>query len=252
MSRLGRLLLAALVALGVGFATSLVPDALARVEKFQVQVVRYEGGHFLTRDAALAELALGRDASVWDDLRALEEGLRQHPLVAEVSVTRDLPDTLVVTVRERQPVAFYPFTTLEPVDDSGQPLPVDPVEYGLDLPLLHPELAGHPGELLTPGQRRILAEETGRLARANPQFMAQVSQLTLGDDREVVAMLSDLAVEIRFRAPLAPRRLIHAESALRDALVRFPDRMPREVDLRFEEQVVLRFHSPRTNAAVAP
>jgi hypothetical protein len=149
-------------------------------------------------------------------------------------------------------VAFYPFTTLEPVDESGLPLPVDPGEHQLDLPLLHPELAGHPGQFLTPGQLRILAEETGRLSRANPRLMARIAQLSLGDDREIVALLDDPAVEIRFRAPLAPRRLMQAEQALSDALRRFPERLPRELDLRFEEQVVIRFHPMSRQMASAP
>lgn len=233
----GGLVLAAVVVKGV----SALPSTLARIPLFQVKRVEFRGMEFMDEANALAVMDLAPGASVWDDLGAWEALLLAHPLVDEVEVRRALPSTLVVSLEERRPVALFPMTTLEPVDAVGQVLPIDPASRGLDLPILDPELAGRPGEFLTPGQRRFLAEETARLDAVDPRFMSRVSKLTLGPDQQVVARLGQPDVEVLFRAPVPPSRIRQAMDALDDAMARFPGEAVHAVDLRFQEQVVVRF-----------
>ncbi len=232
----GGLVLAAMVVKGV----SGLPAVLSRLALFQVERVEFRGLEFLEADVALQVLDLAPGASVWDELGEWESTLRAHPLVEDAKVRRSLPHSLVVTIVENPPVALFPMTTLEPVDESGQVLPIDPTNRGLDLPILDPEIGGRPGEFLTPDQRRVLAAETSRLTALEPRFMAQVSQMTLGPDRQIVARMSEPQVDVLFTAPLPHRRLRQAMDALGDAMARFPEDQVRAVDLRFQEQVVVR------------
>ena len=232
----GGLVLAAIVVKGV----SGLPSVLARVALFEVERVEFRGLEYLETDVALQVLDIAPGASVWDELGVWETTLRTHPLVEDAEVRRSLPHTLVVTIVENPPVALFPMTTLEPVDESGQVLPIDPTSRGLDLPILDPEISGRPGEFLTPDQRRVLAAETSRLTVLEPRFMAQVSQMTLGPDRQIVARLSHPEVDVLFKAPLPQRRLRQAMDALDDAMARFPEDRVQAVDLRFQEQVVVR------------
>jgi hypothetical protein len=103
---------------------------------FHVSRVTVEGTRYLSPDTVVARLAIDTMHSVWDDPTPLEDRVRALPQVADVSVSRKLPGTLVVKVRENPPVALVPGARgLEVVDSTGRPLPIDPAREALDLPI---------------------------------------------------------------------------------------------------------------------
>ena len=61
-----------------------------------------------TKDAVIAQLGITPETSVWTDKGALTDRLMDHPLVREAEISRKVPNGLVVTVRERQPIALAP------------------------------------------------------------------------------------------------------------------------------------------------
>lgn len=230
--------------LGAGLATlvgagALVPRALAEMEVFQVQGIRLEGARFLTLEAALGTLVLPEEASVWDDPEPWLGPLLEHPLVDDVDVRRELPDSLVLYVTENQPVALVPTPTLEPVDADGRRLPIDPSHHTLDLPVLR--VGGGASEGFDPGRVRLLALELERLSAADGGFASKLSELEWAGRGDAVARWGEPDLAIQFRIPLPVGRLRQALAVLGDATTRFPDRRPRAVDLRYAEQVVIRF-----------
>lgn len=232
------------VALAAGL--SRLPETLSRVEWFRVRHHALEGARFLSAAEVARAAELPADASVWDEFDAWEANVRNHPLVREVRIERDLPATLVFRVEEREPVALVPNPTLEPVDAAGRVLPLDPARHRLDLPLIRPVRSDAPDTKLTPEELRGLARELERLARLDPGFVAAVSRLGLSGRGHVVAELVEPRVEMLFRTPLAARRLHEGLRALAHARVRAADqgRAPRAVDLRYEDQVVVRLSNP--------
>jgi hypothetical protein len=242
-------LLAVTGSVGLALLLSRVPEALAHVERFHVRAVELEGTRYLELDDAVAHIGVAPGLSVWDDLEPVEARLRTHPLVLEARVRRRLPSTLVLEVRERTPVALLPTPVLVPVDPEGHRLPIDPGRHALDLPLLQPRVEGGrseegAGELLTPAELRTLAEEVARLHLLEPALLAALSDAALDRWGDVVLRLGEPRVEIRYRPPLSPARLREGLQVLGDALDRSPNRV-RGVDLRFEDQVVVR-HLPST------
>jgi hypothetical protein len=230
-----------IVALAVAMAgiMSRAPKALAKVEAFRVTGIRIEGARYLSHEEALKTLALPTDASVWDDTRNWEMRLEHHPLVAGVTVHRRFPGTLVLQVVEREPVALYPGPVLEPVDRSGRVLPIDPAVHRLDLPIM--ALAGSEGSgPLTPGQRRLLAEEIHRITQGDPEFLARVSDITLDSRGDLHARVWDPPVILHFRAGVPYRRVQAGLRVLEDASTRFEGKPITDLDLRYEDQVVVR------------
>lgn len=236
-----------------------VTQAVAHVDRFHVRNVELEGSRYLAREEVLAYIGLSTELSVWDDLEPVAARLRSHPLLLEARVRRRLPSTLVFTVREREPVALFPTPVLAPVDREGRRLPINPSEHPLDLPLLQPtehgrngmepvgkRPAGIDGGTLSPDQLRILAGEVSRLGTLEPDVAASLSDAALDPWGDVILSLSDPSVEIRYRPPLSPARLREGLQALGDALDRSPDRRLHAVDLRFEDQVVVRYTPPPT------
>ena len=230
-----------------------VPEALARMEAFRIREIRVEGNRFLTREEALNTLGIPPSASVWDDLDAWEERLRDHSLVEDVEISRRLPGTLVMRVEETVPVALAPNPTLEPVDASGRFLPIDPARHRLDLPLM--VLAGV-GKTATPSasERRLLAGEIARMAQQNPDLLSRVSEVILHPRGDVEARFWrrdpareswDSPVNLLFRPDLAPSRIQEGLRVLEDALIRFEGAGILDLDLRYDDQVVVRLSRAR-------
>ena len=137
MSKLLRVVaLWGMMAGGVALAVAWLPDALAELELFRAREYKVVGTRLLEEKQVLAAAAISPFLSVFDDLTPIEQRLAQHPLVRRAHVTTELPATLVVTIEERVPVGFVVSPVLEPVDRDGEVLPLDPVEQGLDLPVL--------------------------------------------------------------------------------------------------------------------
>lgn len=234
------------VALAVSF--SRVPEALSRMESFRVTGIRLEGNRFLTHREVVNTLGIPASASVWNDLGAWEDRLRTHLLVEDVRIRRRLPGTLVMEVTEITPVALVPNPTLEPMDCSGRLLPIDPAQHRLDLPLVSLEDRGKV-VTLSAAERRLVAGEIARISRHDPEFLARISEVTLyprGDLRARIwrrnpeEQIWDRPVNIHFHPDLPARRIHEGLKVLEDALVRFDGAGISGLDLRYEDQVVVR------------
>ena len=132
------------------------------------------------------------------------------------------------------PVGLMASPLVMAVDRRGNVLPVDPADAVLDLPVLR---------VMTPRAdalwgRRVLARDVGRMAEAVPEVFAVISEARIGD-REVTLLLGDSEVRVRYEPPVAELRLRDAIVALNDAVARL-DAPPREIDIRFADQVIVR------------
>ncbi len=215
--------------------------ALSRAEIFRVVDVSVEGAQHLTQDEVLTAAAIPARMSIWDDMEPLAVRLRSHPLIREVRIRRQLPRRLVLEVWEREPVALLPRPTLMPVDREAHLLPISPVGRRMDLPLLQPRRDDGEGTELTPVQLRELTSELSRLRELDPAVFALVSEVALDSWGDILVHLGQPRVTLRYRAPLVPARLSDGLLVLTDALEREPDRTLVSVDLRFADQVVVRF-----------
>ncbi len=238
-----RRLLASVVLLpGLGWLlTTGVPGRLGELELFRVEEVRVEGTRYLPEEEARRVLALPPGATVWTDLDALAARLRAHPLVREARVRRRLPHGLVVQVREWEPVALLATPVVVPVDEEGRILPIDPSRHRLDLPLLVPGGRGD-GDGVRVRERRIMARAVAQIREVDGEFYQLVSDVALeaGGDLAVRAWAPPVTLLLRPSTP--PYRVEEGLRVLRDALARFGGEGVAEVDLRFEDQVVVRLN----------
>jgi hypothetical protein len=240
-SRRRRRLIAALVVLlVVGGGLSLVvpraAHAVAGSEVFRVAEMELEGARFLTLEEAVAAAAVPEDASVWDDPADLEARLEEHPLVRSAHVRRRLPSTLVFEVEEREPVALVPAPTLlAPVDAEGNILPIDPSEHGLDLLLLRMNTRAKDASKVLPQ----LAAQADRLIRVDPDFVAGISEIERDARGDIIARWGDPAVTFHFTTSVTARKLREGMLVM-SSVASDTGEPPAIVDLRFEEQVVVR------------
>jgi hypothetical protein len=113
------------------------PLVLRPMRFFGVRHVEVTGARYLAPETVVRALGLGPDASVFDDLGDLEVRVRAMGGVDEVSVRRRLPATLVVTVRETEPVALAQGPAgLVAVGPDGRPLPFAVTGSPVDAPIV--------------------------------------------------------------------------------------------------------------------
>ncbi len=217
-----------------------VPEALAAMEAFRVTEVEIHGLRYVTRSDVLEATGVGPETSVWGDLDSWAEALRAHPLVRTVHIERRIPNGLVIWVGERVPVALVSTPTVEPVDEEGIRLPLDPAEHRFDLPLVDAGPAPAAGSRMLPGQARELVAEVGRLMSVDTAFLQMVSEVRWGERRSIVARWIEPDVEFLLPLGVSQDRLRKALNALAHAVSNTSGEVPELIDLRFADQVVVR------------
>lgn len=213
------------------------PPLLARTPWFPVQRVEVAGARIVAPHELLAASGIRLGESVWSDPAGWEAGLLRHPAVAGAEVSRRLPATLRIGVREKAPVGLVEAGTLRPVTGRGELLPVDPSRVPVDLPLVR-VAAGEEG--IRPRDRRLLAE-VERLGQLDAGLLARVSEVRWsGEDLLLTLSAPDVRVLLPVGAESA--RLRRLRATLADVEGR-PAAGPVHIDLRFQDQAVVRFPS---------
>lgn len=236
---LGRIAVRMALVLGIGGGAAALGLAglhvAARLPWFRVARVEITGTSYLTRAEILGAAGIERGSSVLEKRSRLEERIEALALVESATVERDLPSTFLLAIDEARPVGLVAEPIVVPVDRAGNRIPFGPRTALLDLPLLR---AVSPGAS-APSGLPVLAREVSRMGEQVPEIFAVLSEAR-GGDREVTLLLGESGVTVRYRPPFTEPRLRAAILALNDAANRFPELSPHEVDLRFEDQVVVR------------
>jgi cell division protein FtsQ len=168
----------------------------------------------------------------------LEKRLEMHPRVEEVDMRRVVPDRIVCDVSEREPVALVFTDRFLEVDRHGMIMAEDAYTPLLDLPII----TGVSGDDVNTGHisesedvRRAL--EVLRVAREiGGEFASAISEVNVERGGVVVRSLENDRVLVLGEGDYENR--LRKYFVLHDELDRETSR--RVVDLRFQDQVVLR------------
>ncbi|MFL5481048.1 MAG: cell division protein FtsQ/DivIB [Gemmatimonadaceae bacterium] len=235
---LGVLLLVAII-MAAGYG---VRAAGREMAFFRIRKVEIRGARYLSSSEIISRLKVDTLASLWDDLEPYRERVRHHPQVSDVKVSRRLPGTLVVSIRENPPVALMQTSTgLLPYDSLGKQLPIDPARTSLDLPIV---ATGDP----------VLLKLVGAIRAAEPQVFARIEEVRRTGRDEILLTLSrslDSAGRVN-ESPTAASRALHVRVPVGLSVDRLADIFPvesdlarrqvhvDELDLRYRDQVIAR------------
>ena len=106
MRRAYRIVLGGLAAAGGAALIVATPRVLPKLPGFEVTTVEVSGTRMLQPGEVLRSSGIRADQSVWDDPETWERALERHPVVESAQVTRRLPGTLRVQVREKEPATW--------------------------------------------------------------------------------------------------------------------------------------------------
>jgi len=127
------------VAIGVGAVAlgRLVERHVRTSSAFAVTEITLEGHVRLTREQVLERAGLALEANVFDvGPEEAEAALLEHPWIAEANVTRRLPGTYAVAVRERRAVALLALGEVYLVSESGAVFKQVEGDDPIDLPVI--------------------------------------------------------------------------------------------------------------------
>jgi len=233
-------------------ASWLARRGASKMEFFHVRAVAVEGTRYLTPEAVIVRLALDTTRSVWDDTAPLVERLMGMPQVGDVEISRRLPGTLVVRIRENLPVALATSPRgLEPVDSAGIVLPIDPATDNLDLPVaMHRDVPILSILAAVRAQHPVLFRRISDISRDGRDGI--VMHLLPRSGASVPAAGTSSADSIDGSSEYVPPRPLRVRARLGVSVSRLTDIFPvesdlmrrranvAELDLRYRDQVIAR------------
>jgi cell division septal protein FtsQ len=223
----GMLLLAALSG-WAGYARVMASDRL-RVARVEIR-----GRHFLAEQDVreLLGSAVG-DNIVGLDIEGLKARLRSSPWVADAAISRALPDTLRVEIRERAPLALAEADQLQLMDENGTLIePYGPRTAAFDLPIVR-GLKGASPQVL-----RDRAQRAGGLLRDLGELSAEVSEVDVEGAGEMRVVLRGAGEVLRMGGPPYREKLRTYLQLRQDLQRRCPD--AEYFDLRFKDRIFVR------------
>lgn len=232
--RVGALALAA-TALAAG-----APYALRETGSFRIDHVEVRGTHYMTPQAVLQASGITRNATVFDDDAEWRTRLLAHPMIDDVEIERRVPGTIVLHVKEAEPIAYARTPELVAIDAQAHALPLDPAMAPLDLPVLgtvsRPASNGRFADRAT----LDLAQAIAAVRAFEPALAGWVSEaapapgsglrLTLRGPTNAIALLP---------LPLTAERLRELRLTLADLAARGELRGTTRIEARYSDQIVV-------------
>jgi cell division septal protein FtsQ len=229
-----------LVAVIMGAAWG-VRSAARQMAFFQVRSVEIRGVRYLQPNEILSRMKVDTSASLWDDLEPYRVRIRKHPQVSDVDISRRMPGTLVVTIRENLPVGLIATASgLVPYDSMGRQLPIDPTRTNLDLPIVA-------------SRDPVLLKLVGAIRAIEPKVYARLEEVRREGRDEILLTLSRAAPDASISAAAVPtKELLRIRVPVGLSVERLADIFPvesdlarrqahvSELDLRYRDQVIAR------------
>ncbi len=219
-------------------AVSKAPRALRRIDAFRVRDVEVRGLRHLAPQQALASAGIRPGANLFDDSEPWRAALTVHPLVESVEIHRRLPATLVLEVRETEPVLLVATPVLTPVDANGRVLPIAPGHGSLDLPVLRGAAAIKDGRVADPASLTAVAA-FDRIARLDPGLAARVSEVSVGGRDLTLRLRRPRGLPVLLDGAVRPEQLRRLRVVLEEVNGAAQAGRVSRVDARYDGQVVV-------------
>ncbi|MFH1755796.1 MAG: FtsQ-type POTRA domain-containing protein [Candidatus Latescibacterota bacterium] len=165
--------------------------------------------------------------------------IADHPRVRFASLKRVLPNRVVCTVEEREPVALIFDGRFLEVDESGMIMGEDHLSPLLDLPIV----TGIPGKKAVPGKncqdKRLLDALNALLfcKRYGGRFAEEISELRVWEGGITITSLQENSTLLLGASDYENQ--LHKYFVLKKSIAS-EERSAKIIDLRFKDQIVLR------------
>lgn len=224
----------------------LLTERFAIPNRFRIASIEVKGNKFLSEGEVREMLgpAMGGNL-IGADLEALRANLAASPWVGGAIVRRKLPDTLLVDVTERFPIALAETDQLYVMDSSGELIDLlGPRTAGFDLPIIR-GLGGVSVEVRRDRARRanILLEDLGDLS-------SEVSEISVDRSGDLMVVLRGDGSVLKLAEPPYRKRVLSFLALRQKLKERCPD--AEYFDLRFKDRIYAKPASRDEKSDVSP
>jgi len=209
----------------------LLTERFAIPNRFRIASIEVKGNRFLSEGEVREMLGPALGGNLMSaDLDGLRSNLAASPWVGGAIVRRKLPDTLLVDVTERFPIALAETDQLYVMDSSGELIDVlGPRTAGFDLPIIR-GLGG-----VSVDVRRDRARRANTLLEDLGELSAEVSEISVDRAGDLMVVLRGDGSVLKLADPPYRKRVL-SFLALRQKLhERCPD--AEYFDLRFKDRI---------------
>jgi len=215
----------------------------------QVRHIVIQGNRIVETAEVLRLVRMQKNAQLHDvDLMGVRKAVLSHHFIKDAVVERDLPATLKITVTERAPLAIVNGAEILYLDEEGIVLPHSISKQLFDLPVLtgvSPDVALAPGTMIHNAdvQEALAILATSKLVGKELYHMISEARLRNGGD--IVLYGAERGVPIIFGRGNIADKLVRLEAFWNDVVREQGSDKLQYVDLRFDDQVVVRWNQKR-------
>ena len=249
----GALLLATLVIASVAAAV------WANLWKADLRVaeVHVDGNAILTQKEilALADISAGqRLYSV--NLLAAQKRVMQNAFVKSAAVSREAPDRISIKVIERVPIAAAVLDKIEYLDADGVVLPPARSENIFDLPVVTGDFQSAdfvPGKPIGRADVIEALESLSAARQLSDDLYRRISEVHTEPGKDIILYTAESGVPVIFGHGSSASKLVKFEGFWKEVVRHYGAAELNYVDLRFEDQVVVRWnHNPEEPDVARP
>lgn len=179
------------------------------------------------------------------DIYAVEQRVTKNEFVRSVAVHRDIPNRVRITIEERIPVAAMVMDKLYYLDVEGVVLPPATSQFIFDLPVITGVAQGSD---CTPGKRTksknvLAALELLATARdIDEEVYRNISEIHIDGDKDFVFYTAEFGIPVLLGRDRIGQKLVKFEAFWKSVAAQQGAHLLQYVDLRFEDQVVVRWN----------
>jgi cell division protein FtsQ len=212
---------------------------------FRVLRIRTQGNTIVADSDIVRMAAILRNGKLFDvDLNGARLRVQQSPFMKSVSVAREIPDGITITVTERRPIAALILDRILYLDAEGYVLP--PIRSGhvFDLPVLTGELPATdclPGQQIRTRRLREALEILTTAERIGDDLYHMISEVHCAGDSTYVLFTAESGVPVVLGRGDIALKLVKFDGFWKQIVMQRGATHLKTVDLRFADQVVVRW-----------
>ena len=207
---------------------------------FNVRYVVVEGAEYINEEEIINTAAIEMEANIYDiDIAQISQSLEQAYAAENFTIYRRLPNTIVIDITERKPVALLNTDSIVGVDENGVPLP----HIGADLVESLPIITGIKS-VSSLADSTVKARLTAGLSMLNnisedaPSVYKRISEVNVTETASMGISLVDNGIEVII-GDKDWKRKIPALAKIINEVTRRDDSI-KAVDIRFGEKIYVK------------
>lgn len=215
-------------------------------ENRRVAKVAVEGNRILPAKDILALAKVPNHSLLFElDLYAIEQRVMKSEYVKSVAVHRDVPNRVRISIAERVPVAAMAMNKLYYLDADGFVLPPARSQFIFDLPVLTGSL---PESDLVGGKQTTNRNVLDALyilsvaQKVDEEIYRNISEIRLDGNKDFVFYTAEFGIPVILSRDQVGAKLVKFDSFWKSVVARNGAHKLQYIDLRFEDQVVVRWN----------